>query len=132
MLSRVISAAVQGIDASLIQVGIDISPGLPMFSTVGLPDSAVRESKDRVISAIRNSGFDLPTRKVTVNLAPADVKKEGASFDLPIAIGILKRNKIFRVEACPKTGRNHRKVYINCTTGNIVTDFLPKIPCFFI
>ncbi len=89
MLSRVISAAVQGIDSYLIDVEVDIAKGLPTFSTVGLPDTAVKESKDRVVAAVRNSGFDFPTKKITVNLAPADIKKEGACFDLPIAIGIL-------------------------------------------
>src|SRR3989339_488272 len=89
MLSKAISAAVHGIDGYLIDVEIDIASGLPTFSTVGLPDAAVKESKDRVISAIRNSGFDFPAKRITVNLAPADIKKEGACFDLPIAIGIL-------------------------------------------
>jgi len=89
MLSRVISAAVQGIDSYLIDVEVDISAGLPTFSTVGLPDAAVKESKDRVVAAVRNSGFNFPAKRVTVNLAPADIKKEGACFDLPIAVGIL-------------------------------------------
>lgn len=89
MLSKVLSAAVQGIDAYLISVEVDIAAGLPMFATVGLPDAAVKESRDRVVAAVRNSGFDFPTRRITVNLAPADVKKEGAAFDLPIALGIL-------------------------------------------
>lgn len=102
MLSRVMSAAVQGIDSYLITVEVDIAPGLPMFSTVGLPDAAVKESKDRVVAAIRNSGFDVPSKRITVNLAPADVKKEGACFDLPIALGILsatdKEPKLTRPE----------------------------------
>jgi magnesium chelatase family protein len=96
MLSRVISAAVQGIDSYLIDVEVDIAAGLPTFSTVGLPDTAVRESKDRVVAAVRNSGFDFPTRKITVNLAPADIKKEGACFDLPIAMGILAAQEAVR------------------------------------
>ncbi|MEI8217975.1 MAG: magnesium chelatase domain-containing protein, partial [Elusimicrobiota bacterium] len=75
MLSRVISAAVQGIDSYLIYVEVDISAGLPTFSTVGLPDAAVKESKDRVVAAVRNSGFNFPAKRVTVNLAPADIKK---------------------------------------------------------
>ncbi len=102
MLSRVISAAVQGIDSYLIDVEVDISAGLPTFSTVGLPDAAVKESKDRVVAAVRNSGFNFPAKRVTVNLAPADIKKEGACFDLPIAVGILaameKEPKITNVE----------------------------------
>jgi magnesium chelatase family protein len=89
MLSRILSCAVQGIDAYSVSVEVDIAAGLPTFSTVGLPDAAVKESKDRVVAAVRNSGFDFPVRKITVNLAPADIKKEGAAFDLPIAAGIL-------------------------------------------
>ena len=86
------SAAVYGIDANLIDVEVDFSGVIlekEIFSTVGLPDAAVRESRDRVRSAIRNSGFDIPTTRITINLAPADIKKEGSGFDLPIAIGIL-------------------------------------------
>jgi magnesium chelatase family protein len=89
VLSRVNSSTVLGIDGFAVQVEVDLAPGMPTFSTVGLPDAAVRESKDRVVAAVRNSGFDFPVRKVTVNLSPADIKKEGTIFDLPIAIGIL-------------------------------------------
>jgi len=89
MLSRVLSAAVLGIDAYQVEVEVDIARGLPTFSTVGLPEGAVKESKERVKSAIKNSGYDYPARKITVNLAPADIKKEGSTFDLPIAVGIL-------------------------------------------
>lgn len=89
MLARVLSAAVLGIDAYLVRVEADVSPGLPAFSTVGLPQGAVRESEKRVIAALRNSGFEVPPRRITVNLAPADIRKEGSAFDLPIAIGIL-------------------------------------------
>ena len=89
MISFIYSAATCGIEANLIDVEIDISSGLPVFSIVGLPDTAVKESRDRVVSAIKNSGFDFPTKKITVNLAPADIKKEGGLFDLPIALGIL-------------------------------------------
>ena len=89
MLSKVLSSAVMGIDAYLVDVEVDVAArGLPFYSTVGLPDAAVKESKDRVRSALKNSGYDFPSRKITVNLAPADVKKEGPSFDLPIAIGM--------------------------------------------
>ncbi len=91
-LFKLLSAAVYGIDANIIDVEIDYS-GVVMekeiFNTVGLPDAAVRESRDRVRSAIRNSGFDIPPTRITINLAPADLKKEGSGFDLPIAIGIL-------------------------------------------
>lgn len=89
MLAKVISAAVSGIDSYLIDVEVDIASGLPTFSIVGLPDAAVKESRDRVAAAIKNSEFEFPTKRITVNLAPADVKKEGACFDLPIALGIL-------------------------------------------
>src|ERR1700712_4446627 len=93
MLFKARSAAVYGIDAHLIDVEVDFS-GVPnagdaTFSTVGLPDAAVRESRDRVRAAIKNSGFDLPPTRITINLAPADLKKEGSGFDLPIAIGLL-------------------------------------------
>jgi magnesium chelatase family protein len=92
MLFKTRSAAVYGIDAHLIDVEVDFS-GVAQkeetFSVVGLPDAAVRESRDRVRSAIKNSGFDLPPTRITINLAPADLKKEGSGFDLPIAVGIL-------------------------------------------
>ena len=89
MLAKALSSALCGIDAILVDVEVDIAQGLPQFATVGLPDGAVKESKDRVKSALKNSGYDFPNRKITVNLAPADIKKEGAAFDLPISIGIL-------------------------------------------
>jgi magnesium chelatase family protein len=89
MLSFVSSCAINGVEADIISVETYISAGLPVFSIVGLPDSAVKESRDRVAAALKNSGFDFPSKKITVNLAPADVKKEGGSFDLPIALGIL-------------------------------------------
>ena len=89
MLSQVSSAAVYGINGYIVTVEVDISKGLPTFNIVGLPDTTVKESRDRVVSAIRNSGYDFPPKRVTVNLAPAGIKKEGAIFDLPIAIGIL-------------------------------------------
>src|SRR5580698_2152745 len=92
MLFKARSAAVYGIDAHIIDVEVDfanIKLDKEQFSTVGLPDAAVRESRDRVRSAIKNSGFDIPSTRITINLAPADLKKEGSGFDLPIAIGIL-------------------------------------------
>ncbi|PYM90662.1 MAG: hypothetical protein DME04_22080 [Candidatus Rokuibacteriota bacterium] len=89
MLARVLSAALVGVQAALVRVEVDVAAGLPAFNTVGLPDSAVRESRERVRSAIRNTGFSFPNDRITVNLAPADLRKEGASFDLPIALGIL-------------------------------------------
>jgi magnesium chelatase family protein len=89
VIARVLSSAVIGIDAYIVEVEVDISHGLPTFSTVGLPEGAVRESKDRVKAAIKNAGYEFPSDRITVNLAPADVKKEGSAFDLPIALGIL-------------------------------------------
>lgn len=89
MLSRVVSAAVAGVDAYRVDVEVDIARSLPSFTVVGLPDNAVKESKDRVKAAIKNSGYSFPPHRITVNLAPADVKKEGAAFDLPMAIAIL-------------------------------------------
>ena len=89
MLARLWSATIFGVDASLVQVEVDVSFGLPTFSLVGLPDSCVRESRDRVRSAIRNSGFEFPAHRITINLAPADVRKRGTSFDLPIAIRVV-------------------------------------------
>lgn len=89
MLSKIYSSVVLGIDAKPVEIEVDVGRGLPAVNIVGLPDTAVKESKDRVKSAIKNSGFDFPNRKITINLAPADVKKEGAGFDLPIALGVL-------------------------------------------
>ncbi len=89
MLSKVISSTLIGIDGFKIVVEVDISQGLPAFDIVGLPDSAVKESKDRVRTAIKNSNIDMPVKRVTINLAPANIKKEGPAFDLPIAVGIL-------------------------------------------
>src|SRR5471032_2497906 len=89
MLASLRTAAVFGVEACPVHVEVDVGFGFPAFTMVGLPDAAVRESRDRVRSAIRNSGFDLPVTRTTVNLAPADLKKEGSGFDLPIAIGIL-------------------------------------------
>ncbi|OAQ21769.1 YifB family Mg chelatase-like AAA ATPase [Thermosulfurimonas dismutans] len=98
MPARVYTAAVVGVEAFPIEVEVDLSFGLPGTTIVGLPDSAVKESRERIKAAIKNSGYDYPTQKVTVNLAPADVKKEGAGFDLPIALGILAETKILPQE----------------------------------
>jgi magnesium chelatase family protein len=89
MLSKVLSASILGIDALPVEVEVDISSrGLPHFSVVGLPDAAVKEARDRVKAALKNIGFNFPLRPITVNLAPADLKKEGSAFDLPIAVGL--------------------------------------------
>ena len=93
MLAKVYSSSLLGIDAYTVEVEVDLARGLPRFNIVGLPDVAVKESKERVTSAIKNSQFDFPTRRITVNLAPADIKKEGSSLDLPIALGILKATR---------------------------------------
>lgn len=89
MLSKLYSATIFGVDAFIVEVEVDIHPGLPLFNIVGLPDTAVQESRERVRSAIKNSEFEFPLQRITVNLAPADIKKEGPVFDLPIALGIL-------------------------------------------
>src|SRR5262245_35063834 len=89
MLARVRSGALRGIDALVVDVEVDVSSGLPHTTTVGLPDGAVREGQDRIRAALRNAGFAYPQRRVTVNLAPAGVRKEGAAYDLPIALAIL-------------------------------------------
>jgi len=89
MLAKVISCAVVGLEGAIVEVEVDISPGLPSFTIVGLPDTAVQESRERVRAAIRNSGFTFPMKRIVVNLAPADLKKAGPAYDLPIAVGIL-------------------------------------------
>jgi magnesium chelatase family protein len=89
VLASLRSAAVFGVDAYPVRIEVDVSFGLPHFTMVNLPDPTVRESRDRVRSAIKNSGFEFPPHRITVNLAPADVRKAGSSFDLPIALGLL-------------------------------------------
>ena len=89
MLAKVLSGAVIGIDAYTVAVEVDIAAGLPSFTTVGLPEVSVKESKERVKSAINNSGYSFPDDRITINLAPAGIKKEGTGFDLPAAVGIL-------------------------------------------
>ena len=93
MLSKINSCAVVGLDCEAVEVELDISPGLGNITVVGLPDTAVQESKERVRAAIKNSGFEYPTTRITINLAPADIKKAGPAYDLPIAIGMLKASK---------------------------------------
>jgi len=99
MLAKVFSAAVLGIDAFLIEVEAHLESQLPAFATVGLPDGAVREAKERVNAAIKNSNLPFPQKRITINLAPADVRKEGSAFDLPIAIGILAASGIMSQES---------------------------------
>lgn len=95
MLAMIHSGAVQGVDGLSVMVEVDLARGLPMFTTVGLPDGSVRESKERVKAAIKNCGYEFPAKRITVNLAPADIKKGGAGFDLPIALGILTASGLF-------------------------------------
>ena len=90
MLARVLSAAAMGIEGRVLDVEVDVSPGLPCFTIVGLPDASVREARERVRSALRNGGFPVPTGVVTVNLAPADFRKVGAALDLPLAVALLQ------------------------------------------
>ena len=89
MLAKVLSCAVVGLEGAVVEVEVDISAGLPAFTIVGLPDTAVQEAKERVRAAIKNSGLTFPMKRITVNLAPADLKKEGPAYDLPIAVGIM-------------------------------------------
>jgi magnesium chelatase family protein len=92
MLAKVFSCAVIGLDGVVVEVEVDTNRGLPFFIIVGLPDAAIQESRERVQSAVKNAGFSFPGQKVTVNLAPASIRKEGPAYDLPIAIGTLIAN----------------------------------------
>lgn len=103
MYGKVTSSCVHGIDGKLIEVEVDISNGLPQFNIVGLPDSAVRESMERVRAAIKNCKYSFPMERITINLAPADIKKEGSSFDLAIAIGILVTSGQFSADPLTHT-----------------------------
>src|SRR3989344_6221635 len=103
MSAKVLSAAVLGLECELVEVEADTSAAMPGIFIVGLPDKAVDESRERVRSAIRNSGFEVPRRKVTINLAPADLKKVGPAYDLPIAISILlTSHQIFLADSWQK------------------------------
>lgn len=102
MVARLESASLFGLQASRVWVEVSLARGFPTFSLVGLPDAAVRESKDRVLAAIRNSGFQFPPRRVTINLAPAEVRKEGSHFDLAMALGILLAGGSVALTAWPK------------------------------
>ena len=112
MISLIYSSAINGIDAHGVEVETYISSGMPVFSIVGLPDAAVKESRDRVFAALKNSGYDFPSKKITVNLAPADIKKEGGMFDLPIALGILA--------SCGKIKKENLKRF--CAIGELSLD----------
>lgn len=95
MVSRVLSCTIKGLEAIPVHVELDLTGGLPGLTIVGMGDTAIRESRERVLAALRNSGYELPPSRVTVNLAPADLKKEGSRFDLPIALGILAALRAF-------------------------------------
>src|SRR5437899_704802 len=99
VLARILSAALLGVEAVLVRVEVDVASGLPACMTVGLPDSAGRGSRERVRTSIRNGGYAFPADRVTVNLAPADLRKEGAAFDLPIALGILAATGILKARS---------------------------------
>lgn len=101
MLAKVHSCAILGINGIPLEIEVDISDGLPAFDIIGLPDASVREAKERVRSAVRNSGFSFPYSRITVNMAPADIKKEGSSFDLAIAIGLLTATEEIAQEDIP-------------------------------
>ena len=89
MLSTITTATIKGIEGFTVSVEVDIAPGMPNLAVVGLPDAEVKESKERVTAAVRNSGFDFPQQRITVNLSPGELRKSGTQFDLPIALGIL-------------------------------------------
>jgi magnesium chelatase family protein len=103
VLARVISAAVLGVEAYGVMVEVDISGGLPSVTVVGLPDAAVQESRERVRSAVRNAGLPFPTGRVVINLAPADIRKEGPAFDLPIAVAMLVAQGVIPQDALEST-----------------------------
>jgi len=140
MPAHVLSAALQGVEATLVRVEVDVADGLPVYHTVGLPDSAVRESRERVKTAIRNAGFAFPSDRVTVNLSPADVRKEGAAFDLPIALGILTAMGSVRDAGAGKVAiigelaldgqiqpvRGTLAVGLACRRGGITTLLVPR------
>src|SRR5690242_6448636 len=98
MLAKVNSAALYGIDALRVEVEIDLASGLPQLATVGLPEGAVKESKDRIRAAVKNCGYTFPAKRITINLAPADIKKEGSAYDLPMAVGILAAEGLVQKE----------------------------------
>jgi len=117
MLARLSSASLRGLDAEAVDVEVDLSKGLPCWTLVGLGEAAVREARDRVRAAVVNSGFEFPLRRITVNLAPADKRKDGSHFDLPIAIGLLMASGQIDVEK-----HSEKHLYLSAeTTANIKT-----------
>src|SRR5262249_31904995 len=102
MIAKVDSASLLGLDASRVQVEVHLTMGLPRFTIVGLPDASVREARDRVVAAIRNSGFKMPDQQITVNLAPAELRKAGPAFDLAMALGILMAGDRINLKQWPR------------------------------
>src|SRR5260221_8587872 len=102
MIDKIESGCLIGMEAARVQVEVSLAQGMPSFSIVGLPDASVREAKDRVVSAIRHTGYEFPSRRLTVNLAPADLRKEGACFDLAIAVGILMASEAISPKRWPR------------------------------
>ena len=119
MLACLRSAAVLGVDAYPVSVEVDVQFGLPLFAMVGLPDATVRESRDRVRAAIKNAGFNFPEHRITVNLAPADVRKAGSSFELAIALGLLAHEDVLKREAIAR----HRWCSASCRSTAASTAF---------
>lgn len=114
MLAKILSLGIKGIDGFPVLVEVYVASGLPSFTIVGLADTEVKESKERVVAAIRNSGFDFPSKRITVNLSPAEVKKSGTHFDLPIALGVLA--------ACGKLKQAENKLKTTAFVGELALD----------
>jgi magnesium chelatase family protein len=140
MLAMVLSCAVVGLDGALVEVEVDLAQGLPAFTIVGLPDTAVNEAKERVRAAIRNSGLTFPMKRITVNLAPADLRKEGPSYDVPMAVGVLRAGEqvVFDDTGCLFLGELGLDGALRHTTGilpmvalardhGITTVFVPAV-----
>ena len=110
MFSNILSATLQGITGRIINVETDMSNGLPMFNIVGSPGPEVKEAKDRIRAALKNNSITLPASRITVNLSPGDLKKDGTAFDLPMTVGLLTAMELIPAElseACKDTGRFH-------------------------
>src|SRR5882757_1737253 len=120
-VSTVFSRAPAGLDAPMVRVEVHLGAGLPAFNLVGLPEAVVRESKERVRAALATAGYDFPQRRITVNLSPADLPKEGGRFDLPIAVGILAADRKLDPQAL-----NHREFYGELSLGGALRE-TPKL-----
>jgi magnesium chelatase family protein len=122
-LATLYTRTLNGIDAAIVTVEVHLSNGLPAFTIVGLPEAAVRESKDRVRAAIINSGFEFPARRITVNLAPADLPKDGGRYDLPIALGILAAS-----EQIEKTGLENYEFHGELALSGLLREIRGSLP----